>query len=80
MPITDEQLRRLLGLLAQGGGQQMMEALAQGLGIPGIRLPGLLAGVQKLLNLDGYPVLSVDRAAKTVKLDIASLRVQFELD
>jgi len=30
--------------------------------------------------VDGYPVLSVDRASKTVKLDIPSLRVQFEID
>jgi hypothetical protein len=80
VPITDEQLRSLLTLLAQGGGQRMMDPLAQGLGIPSIRLPGLLAGVQKRLNLDGYPVLSVDRATKTVRLDIASLRVQFEID
>jgi hypothetical protein len=80
VPIGDEQLRRLLALLAQGGGQQMMEPLAKGLGIPGIRLNGFLAGVQKLVNVDGYPVLSVDRAAKTVRLDIASLRVQFEIE
>ncbi len=40
---------------------------------------GFLAGLQKLLNVDGYPVLSIDRAAKTVKLDIRSLKVQFEL-
>ena len=78
--ITEEQLRRLLGLLARGGGQQMTDPLAKGLGIPAIRLPGFLAGVQKLLNVDGYPVLSVDRASKTVKLDIPSLRVQFEID
>lgn len=58
----------------------MMEPLAKGLGIPSIRLPGVLAGAQKRLNLDGYPLLSVDRAAKTVRLDIRSLRVQFELD
>ena len=80
VPITEEQLLRLLSLLAQDGGQQMTDPLAKGLGIPGIRLPGFLAGVQKLLNVDGYPVLSVDRAARTVKLDIPSLRVQFEID
>jgi hypothetical protein len=80
VPISDAQLRRLLSLLAQGDGQQMMEPLAKGLGMPSIRLPGLLAGAQKRLNLDGYPLLSVDRAAKTVRLDIRSLRVQFELD
>ena len=77
--IGEDQLRRLLLLLAEGGGQQMVGALAQALQIPAIRMNGLLAGVQKLLNVDGYPVLSIDRAAKTVKLDMRSLREQFEL-
>jgi hypothetical protein len=80
VPMTDEQLRRLLALLAQGGGQQMMDPLAKLLGIPLIRLPGFLAGAQKRLNVDGCPVLSVDRLSKSVKLDIPSLRVQFEID
>jgi hypothetical protein len=80
VPISDAQLRRLLSLLAEGDGQQMMEPLAKGLGIPSIRLPGFLAGAQKRLNLDGYPLLSVDRVAKTVRLDVPSLRVQFELE
>jgi len=80
VPITEEQLRRLLAMLSQGGGQQMTDPLAKGLGLPLMRLPGFLAGVQKLLNVDGYPLLSVDRAAKTVRLDIKSLRVQFEID
>jgi hypothetical protein len=77
--IGEDQLRRLLLLLANGGGQQMMGALAQALQVPAIRMNGLMAGVQKLLNVDGYPVLSIDRAAKTVKLDMRSLREQFEL-
>ncbi len=77
--IGEDQLRQLLLLLAQRGGQQMTGALAQALQIPTIRMNGLLAGVQKLLNVDGYPVLSIDRAAKTVKLDLPSLREQFEL-
>ncbi len=77
--IGDDQLRQCLLLLAQSNGQQMLGALAQALQIPAIRMNGFLAGLQKLLNVDGYPVLSIDRAAKTVKLDIRSLKVQFEL-
>ena len=57
----------------------MSAAVAQRLGIPELRLNGLLAGVQKLLNVDGYPVLSVDRSSKTVRLDLPSLKTQFEL-
>ena len=77
--LPEAQLRRLLLALAQGGGQQMTGALAQVLEVPAIRINGLLAGTQRLLNVDGYPVLAIDRASKTVRLDIESLRVQFEL-
>jgi len=77
--IGDDQVRTLLHFLAARGGQQMITAVVQELGIPGIRINGLLAGVQKLLNVDGYPVLSIDRTSKTVKLNIESLKAQFEL-
>jgi hypothetical protein len=53
--------------------------LAQALNMPLLRMNGFLAGAQKLLNVDGYAVLSVDRATKTVKLNKESLFVQFEL-
>ncbi len=77
--LAEDQVRRLLMLLAEGGGQQMTGALVQALGIPSIRMNGFLAGVQKLLNVDGYPVLSIERATKTVKLNVESLKTQFEL-
>lgn len=77
--VSEAQLRQLLELLSQAGGQQMAAAVAQGLGLPEIRLNGLLAGVQKLLNVDGYPVLAIDRVSKTIRLDLASLKTQFEL-
>lgn len=77
--VSETQLRQLLELLSRAGGQQMAAAVAQGLGLPEIRLYGLLAGVQKLLNVDGYPVLAIDRVSKTIRLDLASLKMQFEL-
>ncbi len=77
--ISDQQVSSLLSFLAERGGQQMFAAVGQALNIPTMRINGVLAGVQKLLNVDGYPVLAVDRASKTVKLDLASLKTQFEL-
>jgi hypothetical protein len=77
--IGEDKLQRLLKVLAEGGGQQMVGALVQALGIPSIRMNGFLAGAQKLLNVDGYPILSIDRPSKTVKLNIKSLKQQFEL-
>ena len=77
--VSDDQLRQLLRLLSSGHGAAMTGAIAQKLAIPRIRLRGFLAAVQKLLNVDGYPVLKVDREAETVKLDQDALRTQFEL-
>lgn len=77
--LAEDQVRRLLVLLEDGGGRQMTGALVQALGIPSIRMNGFLAGVQKLLNVDGYPVLSIDRVTRTVKLNVESLKTQFEL-
>ncbi|NEX20415.1 BREX-2 system phosphatase PglZ [Thiorhodococcus mannitoliphagus] len=77
--VSESQLRALLEELDAAGGQQMSATVAQRLGIPELRLNGFLAGVQKLLNVDGYPVLSIDRASKTVRLDRHSLKTQFEV-
>ncbi len=78
-PVKEEQLRALIELLNQHQGQAMEATVLHHLSIPKIRLRGLLAGAQKLLNVDGYPVLSVERDSQTVKLNIGDLKRQFEL-
>lgn len=77
--IREEQLIQLLTLLVKHNGQLMEPVLVQGLAIPQIRLRGFLASAQKLINVDGYPILSIDRDSGTVKLNIPSLKKQFEL-
>jgi hypothetical protein len=79
VPITDEQLRHLLGLLVRSRGTAMETTVAANLSIPKIRLRGFLSAAQKLLNVDGYPVLRVQRETGTVQLNIDALRTQFEL-
>ena len=77
--IKDELLLNLVKLLDENNGRLMTATLVHELSIPKIRLRGFLSGVQKLLNVDGYPVLSVDRQSGTVTLNIDSLKKQFEL-
>lgn len=79
VPVTNEQIRRLLELLEQGKGSAMETQVAKHLAIPSIRLRGFLSAVQKILNVDGYPVLKTDRESRTVVLDKKSLKLQFEL-
>jgi hypothetical protein len=73
-----EQVEQALRALAERNGVQMKTALAQRMGVQSIRIDGLLASLQRILNLDGYPVLTVD-ASQTVRLNLTLLREQFEL-
>jgi hypothetical protein len=54
-------------------------ALAAAIEEPEHRLPGLLAVMQRLLNVEGYPILDRQDAANTVVLNVPLLKKQFEL-
>jgi hypothetical protein len=54
-------------------------ALARALAFPALRLSGLLAKAQRVLNIDGYAVLSRDDASDTVELNRELLLKQFDL-
>lgn len=77
--VKEEQLRALIQFLDKQQGQAMETVVLRHLAIPKLRLRGFLAGAQKLLNIDGYPILSVDRETQTIKLSISVLKNQFEL-
>lgn len=67
-------------LTALSGGKLLHEALARRVGVAPLRLRGTLAVMRQLLNVDGYPVLSVDEESGDVALDVPLLRQQFELE
>jgi len=75
----DEMLGRLLATLDARGGKLTTPALARTLGYALIRIPGLLSIAQRIFNVDGYPVISVDSQSDTVHLDKQTLLVQFGL-
>jgi len=76
---ADELFAKLLGMLDGRGGKMTSVALARALEFPALRLPGLLAKVQRVLNIDGYAVLSRDDASDTVELNRELLLKQFDL-
>jgi hypothetical protein len=55
-------------------------ALAQKLGEPELRIPGIVAAMRRILNVEGYAVLAVDDASGSVVLNRQLLEVQFELE
>jgi hypothetical protein len=44
-----------------------------------MRLLGLIAIVQRVLNVDGYPVIARDEASDTIQLNRELLLQQFDL-
>jgi len=75
----DDLFMKLLGALDRSGGKMTSVALARTVQFPALRLPGLLAKMQRILNVDGYPVLSRDDASDTVELNRDLLLKQFDL-
>lgn len=75
----DEQLRHLLGALDERGGKLTRVALAQRLGLPLVRLGSFVAAARRVLNVEGYGVLTIDEASDTVELNRELLVAQFEL-
>ena len=74
-----EVLTKLLSVLDQRGGKMTSVALARALEFPPVRLPGLLAKAERILNVDGYDALRRDEASDTVELNRDLLLKQFDL-
>ena len=54
-------------------------AISRSVNYPPMRLRGLLAVMQRVLNIDGFAVLTRDEASDTVDLNRELLRRQFDL-
>jgi hypothetical protein len=76
----DQCVRALLATLEAHHGCLARRVLEQVLGAPALRLRGILAGMQRLLNVDGYQVLTVDDIVGTVALNLQLLNTQFQLE
>jgi len=77
---AEELMTKLLKGLEVRGGTVVKQALAQELGMPPFRVDGLILNVSRILNVDGYEVISFDRASDTVTLNMGLLRTQFDLE
>ena len=79
IPPSDGSIRKLLTALHEQGGKLTSAALAGKMQQPSFRLPGLLAAIQRVLNVEGYPILTRDEASDTVQLNRELLCRQFDL-
>lgn len=76
--LKEKQVEQCLRLLADRNHVLLKSAFAQKLGVSSLRVDGLIATLQRILNVEGYAVLSVD-ASQTIRLNLQLLRQQFEL-
>ena len=76
---SDDVLRAVLTALDQRGGRMTSAALSRSVNYPSTRLRGLLAVMQRVLNIDGFAVLTRDDASDTVDLNHELLKHQFDL-
>ena len=72
--------RGVLVALERRGGKLTRSALAKQIGVPTLRIGGIVSALRRLLNIEGYPVLSMDDSSDTVELNRDLLLTQFELD
>lgn len=75
-----ELITTFLKALDERGGRMLKKVLAQKIGQPELRINGIIAAMRRVLNVDGYGVLSVDEASQTVMLNLDLLKVQFGLE
>jgi hypothetical protein len=73
----ESQVLLILDTLKSNGMRMTVTAIGEHSGLPVFRLRGLLASLQRILNIDGQQILILDRASDTVELNDATLRQEF---
>jgi hypothetical protein len=76
-PPPEEKVIALLEELERKSFVAADSAAARVLRVPQLRVAGVVASIQPLLNVEGYQVLSRDRETGEIRLDRESLRAQF---
>jgi hypothetical protein len=69
-----------VGCLSEAGGRAHRDVVARAAGLPAVRMPRALPIMQRVLNVEGYQVLSMDVDGVTMVLDRGLLAEQFGLD
>jgi PglZ domain len=76
----DSLIRSSLEALDANGGIMTPGAFAKAADLPPARLDPLIAQMKRLLNVDGYEILTMNRNENKVELNVAKLKRQFDLD
>ena len=76
----DSLIQSTLEALDANGGIMTPAAFAKAADLQPARLDPLVAQMKRLLNVDGYEILTLNRNENKVELNVAKLKRQFDLD
>ncbi len=79
-PVEDSVMRACLSALDASGGIMTPAGFAKAADVAMARLDGLVVKMQRVLNVDGYEILTMDWNKNRVELNVAKLKRQFDLD
>ena len=79
-PPAADLVTRVLTALDEKGGKMTQVALARAISFAETRMGGLVANLQRLLNVDGYMVFDRDHESNTIELKRELLLRQFGLE
>lgn len=74
------EIAAVIDALNEGDGTRSLTAIAAAAGRAGRNPEFLVSTLQRLLNVEGYPVLSSVDGGRTLKLDLQLLREQFDVE
>lgn len=78
--LDDDTVRASLQALIASGNIMTPVAFANSAGVSVARLDGMMAKLQRMLNVDGYEIITLDRNENRVELSVAKLRRQFDIE
>ena len=76
----DDVVKRCLEALDAQGGIMTPAAFAKASEVLEARLDGLVARLQRVVNVDGYEILTFSRAENRIELNVVKLKRQFDLE
>ena len=79
-PVENDVMQACLSALDASGGIMTPTAFAKAADVPMARLDGLVVKMQRVLNVDGYEILTLDRNEIRVELIVGKLKREFDLD
>jgi hypothetical protein len=79
-PPQDVVVRQVLVTLNASGGFLTPGAFIKETDMPAARLDQVIANIRRVLNVDGYEILVIDRNENKVELNIAKLKRQFDVE